>query len=175
MTPFSGYTEDTLVQQTTAEYLEQELGWESVYAYNSETFGPEGTLGRASDREVVLTRYLRSKIEELNPDLPASAHEDVVRQITTISATQTLLATNREKYELIKDGVQVTFRNEKGERVRQRLRVFDFDKPENNHFLCVRELWVRGDLYRRRADIVGFVNGLPLLQNNGLAIIVRIP
>ncbi|MDY0221560.1 MAG: type I restriction endonuclease [Desulfobacterium sp.] len=34
---------------------------------------------------------------------------------------------------------------------------------ENNHFLCVRELWVRGDLYRRRADIVGFVNGLPLL------------
>jgi len=59
--------------------------------------------------------------------------------------------------------VQVTFHNEKGERVRQRLRVFDFDHPENNHFLCVRELWVRGDLYRRRADIIGFVNGLPLL------------
>ncbi|QPB72259.1 type I restriction endonuclease subunit R [Magnetovirga frankeli] len=74
-----------------------------------------------------------------------------------------MAATNREKYELIKDGVQVTFRNAKGERVRQRLRVFDFEVPENNHFLCVRELWVRGDLYRRRADIVGFVNGLPLL------------
>lgn len=41
--------------------------------------------------------------------------------------------------------------------------MFDFNTPENNHFLCVRELWVRGDLYRRRADIVGFVNGLPLL------------
>ena len=41
--------------------------------------------------------------------------------------------------------------------------MFDFDEPENNHFLCVRELWVRGDLYHRRADIVGFVNGLPLL------------
>ncbi|MHB1544461.1 MAG: hypothetical protein ACYCS1_09475 [Gammaproteobacteria bacterium] len=47
------YTEDTLVQQTTAEYLKRELGWESVYAYNTETFGPEGTLGRASDREVM--------------------------------------------------------------------------------------------------------------------------
>ena len=47
--------------------------------------------------------------------------------------------------------------------MQQRLRVFDFDEPANNHFLCVRELWVRGDLYRRRADIVGFVNGLPLL------------
>ena len=32
------YTEDTLVQQTTTEYLQQQLGWESVYAYNNEDF-----------------------------------------------------------------------------------------------------------------------------------------
>jgi type I restriction enzyme, R subunit len=157
------YTEDSLVQQTTAEYLEQELGWESVYAYNNEDFGPDSLLGRASDREVVLIRTLRAKIAELNPGLPGAAYEDAVRRVVAISATQALLATNREKYGLVRDGVQVTFRNEKGERVRQRLRVFDFDAPENNHFLCVRELWVRGDLYRRRADIAGFVNGLPLL------------
>jgi len=162
MTP-APYTEDTLVQQTTAEYLEQELGWESAYAYNNEDFGPDSLLGRGSDREVVLTRILRVKIEELNPGLPATAYDDALRQILTVSASQTMAAINREKYELIKDGVQVTFRNAKGERVRQRLRVCDFDVPENNHFLCVRELWVRGDLYRRRADIVGFVNGLPLL------------
>ena len=157
------YSEDTLVQQTTAEYLERQLGWESVYAYNTETFGPTGTLGRASDREVVLTRYLREKLVELNPGLPEDAYDDAVRQIVTIAATQKPFATNREKYALVKDGVQVTFRNAKGERVKQRLRLFDFDTPENNHFLCVRELWVRGELYRRRADIVGFVNGLPLL------------
>jgi type I restriction enzyme R subunit len=158
-----GYTEDNLVQQTTAQYIEEVLGWESVYAYNTETFGPEGTLGRRDDREVVLTRYLYLKLMELNPGLPDEAYREAVRQITATTATQTLLATNQEKYELIKDGVQVTFRNDKDERVRQRLRVFDYGEPTNNHFLCVRELWVRGDLYRRRADIVGFVNGLPLM------------
>lgn len=157
------YTEDTLVQQTTAEYLELELGWESVLAFNNENFGSESLLGRSSDREVVLTRTLRKKIEELNPGFPAMAYGDAVRQIITISASQSLIATNREKYNLLKDGVHVTFRNTAGERMRDRLRVFDFDIPENNHFLCVRELWVRGDLYSRRADIVGFVNGLPLL------------
>ena len=52
------YTEDTLVQQATAEYLEQKLGWQSVYAYNNEDFGPNSLLGRASEREVVLTRPL---------------------------------------------------------------------------------------------------------------------
>ena len=157
------YTEDTLVQQTTADYLERKLGWKSVYAYNTETFGPEGTLGRTSDREVVLNRYLRQKLVELNPGLPEHIYDDAVRQITAYSISQTLIATNRDKYTLFKDGVQVTFRNEKGERVKQRLRIFDFSEPENNHFLCVRELWIKGDLYRRRADIVGFVNGIPLL------------
>jgi len=157
------YSEDTLVQQTTADYMEQKLGWESVYAYNTETFGPEGTLGRASDREVVLRRYLRRKLVELNPGLPERSYDDAVRQIAGYSISQTLLATNCDKYALFKDGVQVTFPNEKGESVKQRLRIFDFSEPENNHFLCVRELWVKGDLYRRRADIVGFVNGIPLL------------
>jgi type I restriction enzyme R subunit len=159
----SGYTEDTLVQQTTAEYLEQQLGWESVYAYNNEDFGPNSLLGRATDREVVLERYLRNKLAELNPNLPVDAYDDAVRQITATVASQTIASTNREKHDLVRDGVQVTFRNHKGERVRERLRVFDYAEPTNNHFLCVRELWVQGDLYRRRADIVGFVNGLPLL------------
>jgi len=157
------YTEDTLVQQTTAEYLEKQLGWESVYAYNKEDFGPDSLLGRASDREVVLTRILREKLVELTPDLPDAAYDDAVRQITATVASQTIVATNREKHDLVRNGVQVTFRNDKGERVRERLRVFDYAEPTNNDFLCVRELWVRGDLYRRRADIVGFINGLPLL------------
>ena len=94
----SSYTEDTLVQQTTADYLPQQLGWESVYAYNNEDFGPASLLGRNSDREVVLTRTLREKLVELNPDLPDEAYDDAVRQITATVASQTIAATNREKH-----------------------------------------------------------------------------
>ena len=159
----SAYTEDTLVQQTTADYLHDQLGWESVYAYNEETFGPEGTLGRKSDREVVLSRYLGEALLKLNPGLPMPAYQEAIRRITEYSITQSTLQINMEKHDLFKEGVLVDFRNENGEPVKRRLRVFDFDKPENNHFLAVRELWVRGTLYRRRADIIGFVNGIPLL------------
>jgi type I restriction enzyme R subunit len=162
MTP-APYTEDDLVQQVTADYLEQQLHWESVFAYNNEDFGPDSLLGRSSDREVVLTRVLREKLIELNPGLPDAAYADALRQITVTIASQSLAATNREKHDLVHAGVQVIFRNDDGERVRQRLRVFDYSEPSNNHFLCVRELWIRGDLYRRRVDVVGFVNGLPLL------------
>lgn len=157
------FTEDTLVQQTTADYLRDALGWEAVYAYNDETFGPEGTLGRKNDREVVLTRTLGEKLLQFNPGLPDDAYRDALRQITEVSAAQSPLSLNVDKHHLLRDGVTVTFRNAKGEVAKERLRLFDFDIPTNNHFLAVRELWVRGDLYRRRADIVGFVNGLPLL------------
>ena len=160
MTPLN---EDILVQQTTADYLEEKLRWDSVYAYNTETFGREGTLGRKSDREVVLTRYLGEALVELNPGLPDKAYEEALRQIVAAPITQNTLQINWEKYDLLKNGVQVQFRNEKGDLEKKRLRVFDFDEPTNNHFLCVRELWIQGDIYRRRADIVGFVNGLPLL------------
>jgi type I restriction enzyme, R subunit len=159
----ASFTEDSLVQQTTAEYLEEKLGWDSIYAYNAEGFGPEGTLGRKNDREVVLTRDLRAKLVEFNPSLPDSAYDEAVRQIVEEGVSQKLAAANREKYELLLNGVLVSYRNAQGEQEKKRLAVFDFRVPGNNRFLCVRELWIRGDLYRKRADIVGFVNGIPLL------------
>ena len=159
----SRYTEDNLVQRTTAEYLAEQLGWESVYAHNHEDLGPESLLGRASEHEVVLVRTLRRALAELNPGRPEAAFDDAIRQLTATIGTQSIVVANRAMYALIRDGVPVTYRNEKNELVQDRLRVLDFERPVNNQFLCVRELWVRGDLYRRRPDIIGFVNGLPLL------------
>lgn len=160
MNPF---TEDTLVQQTTADYLLHDLGWdESIYAFD-EKFGVNGTLGRESEREVVLVRYLLRTLKELNPNLPEEAYRDAVRDVLESSSSQSLIGLNLIKDRILRNGVEVVFRNEQGERIKRRMRVFDFQEPKNNHFMVVRELWLRGDIYRRRADIVGYVNGIPLI------------
>lgn len=155
--------EDTLVQQTMADYLAGSLGWDSVFAFNTEVLGAEGTLGRTSEQDVILTRHLGEALIRLNPGLPQAAYADALRQITDAPLGSSLIAINRDAYDLVKNGVLASFRDAKDNLVKQRLRLVDFDQPENNHFLCVRELWIKGDLYRRRADIIGFVNGLPLL------------
>lgn len=156
-------TEDTLVQQTTADYLLHSLHWDaSVYAMD-ETLGREGTLGRDSEKELVLGRYLGEALMRLNPGLPEAAYRDAIRQIIDVNLAQSMLAINQEKDRLYKSGVLVSYRDAKGERRRKTLRIFDFDQPDNNHFMVVRELWVKGDIYRRRADLVGFVNGIPLV------------
>ena len=93
----SVYTEDNLVQKTTAEYLVWTLGWnESVYAMQ-EVFGAAGTLGRTDEGEVLLVRYLRPALEKLNPGLPAAAYDDAVRILadTSVSATRRRTARRR--------------------------------------------------------------------------------
>ncbi len=46
---------------------------------------------------------------------------------------------------------------------RRAVRVIDWDEPANNDFLLAQQFWVTGEMYTRRADLVGFVNGLPLV------------
>jgi len=53
-------SEDRLVQKTFADHLRDVHGWESIYAFNDEVFGPTGTLGRASERDVILVRELQA-------------------------------------------------------------------------------------------------------------------
>jgi type I restriction enzyme R subunit len=159
-------SEDRLVQRTFADHLEKSLGWESIYAHNVETFGPQGTLGRASERDVVLVRNLRGALERLNPGIPESAREQAVEQITRIDFARSLIQHNREFYSFIRGGVPVEWRDASGETHHAHAQVIDFRDVSRNHFLAVRELKVQGvrvPHYNRRADLVCFVNGLPLV------------
>jgi type I restriction enzyme R subunit len=165
-------SEDRLVQKTFADHLHDVLGWESIYAFNDETFGPTGTLGRASEREVILVRDLRAALKRLNPALPESAREQAIEKLTRVDFARSLIQHNREYYDFIRNGVPVEWRDAGGETKYARAQVIDFqnriaaDGTPNNRFLAVRELKIQGlrvPHYNRRADLVCFVNGLPLV------------
>jgi type I restriction enzyme R subunit len=159
-------SEDRLVQAIFAEHLEKALGWDSVYAWNEETFGPTGTLGRADTCEVVLRRDLRVALAKLNDKLPDKAIEEAIAKLTHHDFSHSLLQHNREFYRFIRDGVPVSYRDEKGQLRYAQASVIDFRNPKNNRFLAVRELKLTGRRtpnYNRRADLVCFVNGLPLV------------
>ncbi|EGV17748.1 type I restriction endonuclease subunit R [Thiocapsa marina] len=161
-------SEDRLVQQTFADHLRDVLGWDSVYAWNQETFGPNGTLGRKDTTEVALIRDLRAAIVRLNPELPEQAVNEAIETLTRQDFSRSLLQHNQEFYRYIRDGVPVSYRDAQGRMRQGYARVIDFRQPEskNNRFLCVRELKITGlrtPNYNRRADLIGFVNGLPLV------------
>ena len=157
------YSEDQLIQKSAAYLLENELGWTSVMAWDAEVLGEAGTLGRKSYHEVLLTRHFCKALKALNPWMTDKQLAEAVERMTERMSSQSLMQINEQKYQYIKDGIPVTRTKPNGETEEVKAKVIDFASPEKNEFLCVRELWVYGSLYRRRADIVGFVNGIPLL------------
>lgn len=160
-------SEDRLVQATFAAHLKDKLGWESVYAWNEETFGPAGTLGRKDTHEAVLTRDLRAALVRLNPDLPPVAIDEAFRALTVHDFSRSTIQHNQDFTRLLRNGVPVRYRDAAGHSRDGRAQVIDFDnKPGSNQFLAVRELKLTGlrtPNYNRRADLVCFVNGLPLV------------
>ena len=164
------YSEDQLVEQP-AIGLFASLGWQTISAME-ETFGTAGTLGRETKSEVVLVERLRIALTKLNPGLPPEAIQTAIDELARDRSAMSLEAANREVYKLLKEGIPVSIPERealtpgpsprgRGGQSTERLRVVDWEHPEQNDFLLVSQLSVVGNLYTCRPDLVGFVNGLP--------------
>lgn len=157
------YSENILVQKSAGDLLRDELGWDVQFAYNTELLGKNGTFGRTSYHEILLSRYFQNALRRLNPWMTDSQLSEAQKTLESRLSTASLLQVNEEKYFLLRDGIPVTVKKPNGQPETKRAAVIDFQNPENNEFLAIKELKIQGDLYRRRTDIVGFVNGIPLL------------
>ena len=157
------YSENILVQESAGALLHDELGWDVVFAYNQETLGENGTLGRKSYHEVLLTRYVVKALRRLNKWLSDAQIAEALHSLDSRLSTETLLQTNEKYYRMILDGVDVTVKTPDGRTETRKALLIDFNNPGNNDFLAVKEMKIHGALHRRRTDIVGFVNGIPLL------------
>lgn len=157
------YSEEKLVQDSACDVLQNKLGWKVAYAYNSEQLGVDGTFGRTSYKEVLLNREIRKVLKRLNPWINEQQIIEAISKLTRRISTASLIQINEEKYNYLRDGIPVTVKCPDGRTEVKKAAIIDFNNAHNNEFLAVKELIVHGDLYNRRADIVGFVNGIPLL------------
>ncbi len=184
----NAYTEEQLVEQPAMRLL-AELGWATMRgleeflgrsrgdetqlsAGGSQsllTSPPTSCLGRETKGEVVLVSRLRAALERLNPTLPPEAIIAAIDELTRDRSAMGLPAANREVYRLLKEGIAVSVADPEapprrgGGQQTVRVRVIDWENPAANDFLLVSQFNVTGALYTCRPDLVGFVNGLPLV------------
>lgn len=156
------YSEHTLVEQP-AIALFSELGYDTANCLYEKVGGSASTLGRETTEEVILLPKLRSALERLNPALNSEAINLAIEELARDRSAMSPAQANREVYKLLKDGVKVAFENDDGEETDETVRIIDWNEPENNDFFLASQFWVSGSIYKRRADLVGFVNGLPLV------------
>ena len=139
-----------------------DLGWTVVDAYR-ETLGPAGTLGRDSIHDVILSHRLRDAIQALNPGVPDLVREEALGAITKDRSVMDATRANREVHQLLRDGYRAEWRDDHGDPAFATVRYLDFNDSTKNNWLAASQVWVAGELHRRRADTILFVNGIPLV------------
>ncbi|WP_407596574.1 type I restriction endonuclease subunit R [Pseudomonas aeruginosa] len=155
------YSEDTLVEQPAIALFES-LGWETGNLY-AEWTGSSSSEGRQTQQDVVLEGRLRAALSKLNPDLPNEAIDLVVEELVRDRSKLLPVNANQEVYRLLKDGVPVPVTDEHGHNTLKVAKVIDWGNVEENDFFLASQFWVKGDYHTRRTDLLGFVNGIPLL------------
>jgi len=158
----TSYTEDALVEQPAIALL-AELGWKTFDAYTEFDHGVS-PLGRETKAEVILKTRLREALLGLNPDVSVDSIHQAIEELSRDRSRMGAVAANREVYHLLKNGVRVPVPDPEGDgETVVVVQVIDWNNPANNDFLICSQLWVSGEMHTRRADLIGFVNGLPLL------------
>ena len=154
-------SENEAVEQPTIALL-TELGWQTENLWGERT-GPDSSTGRASFREAVLPARLRPALARLNPALPQAALDDAVAELARDRTAMLPVVANREVHRLLRDGVRVSVNGKDGSAEPATVRVIDWTEPGGNDFLLASQFKMKGPLLDRRPDLVGFVNGIPLL------------
>lgn len=152
-----GINESTIEQSAIATM--QSLGWDYTY-------GKTILLGcqnewRERTGEVILKPLLAAAIAKLNPNLPAAEVENVVAMVCR-SESGDLAERNRGAYEWLRNGVPYRYQAQ-GEQKFEVVRLVDFGVPAHNDFRIVNQLDIGGKKGKRIPDLIGFVNGLPLV------------
>ncbi|HRR96568.1 MAG TPA: type I restriction endonuclease, partial [Candidatus Ratteibacteria bacterium] len=155
------YSESELIEKPAMDLFRQ-LGWsvqECLYEFdvNGNSF-----LGRETKTDVVLISKLKPALKKINPGISESILDEAIKILTMDRSSQGMVAANREVFELLKNGVLVSYFNNRNEHISERVQIIDWNNVENNDFFLTSQFWVSGEMYTRRADLVGFVNGIPL-------------
>lgn len=124
-------------------------------------------IGRETLKDVVLFDRLKNSLEKLNPHLPQDCIRHAIYELTKSRATLSPVLANKEIYELVKNGVPVSYKNQLGTEENDYVRVIDFNTKTNNDFLVVSQLsieYLEIQNITRRPDLLLYINGLPLVM-----------
>lgn len=166
-------TEDMIEQAAIRMLMEENRYNNSVNCFTKNSDTLPDTSGRENKKQVVLPKVLLDKLCELNPHIPKETIKDVAQKLCNTPKSVDTMDANYKNYKLIKNGVPVTYQ-EDGKEIEGVVKIIDFGNPSNNDFTVCSQLWIKGETYWRRPDLIIFINGLPMvfieLKNSNIGI-----
>ncbi|GHO82989.1 type I restriction endonuclease subunit R [Dictyobacter formicarum] len=138
----------------------EELGYQVAFGPDIAPL-PDGTAPeRDNYRQTILMERLKTRLQIINPTIPAVAIDDAIHQILAPNLP-TVIQINRQFHRWLRDGIKVQYQRD-NETVGDQVYLVDFYEPTNNDWLVVNQFSIRGPQHTRRPDIIVFLNGLPI-------------
>lgn len=156
-------SEDDIEKQFVKKLQQDSPLWKTLNCFTAKPEDLNDHSGRTDKSEVLLLDRLHAAVEKLNPGIPDEARRRAVAQVAAPRFNQALIVANRELDGFLREGVQIEYNNVAGHKETGQVRFLDFDNPAQNDFLAVTQLWIKGDIYWRRPDVILYINGLPLV------------
>ena len=146
------------VEQARLDLL-REMGYAVVHG---DDIGPDSkNPERISYSDVILQARFEQALIKLNPGLPQVVLDEAKRLVVD-SVFPDLMEENRRIHHLLVEGVDIQYQGANGLPANARVRYFDFETVDNNDWLAVNQFTVIENGVERKADVVIFVNGLPI-------------
>jgi type I restriction enzyme R subunit len=151
------------IEQALIKRLKEAHGYEHLNCNTTDSDDINDGSKRRDKREVVFKDRLKDAGIRLNKHIPIESIEYAVAQIADRRPAMSPIAANKELDALIRDGVPVEFEDKDGKKQQERVRFIDFNNKDNNQFLAVTQLWIKGERKYRRPDVLLYINGIPLV------------
>ena len=151
------------IEKAAVALLTKTYGYRTVNCYTQDVENLADHSNRASKQDVVLFDVLKAFAVKLNQGLPETVVEEAIEKLTARRYAMSPLLANKDVYGLIRNGIPVEYEGADGRTEHGTVRVIDFANPQNNDFCAVTQLWIKGERYPRRPDILIYINGLPLV------------
>ena len=153
MTNTYHYTEDSY-EQTVLD-LFREMDYEVLH-------GPDVDAETGRDlTDATIPGKLREAMLRINGTEKTAAVDEAIRNVHELFS-QPLVQANVQLTDWLQNGLDVTFKIGEGTLRSDHVRILDIENPTNNSFQVVNQWTVVNGQARKRADIVVFVNGLPI-------------
>ena len=159
----ANFISEDQIEKAAVSLLQEKYGYRSLNCFTQDLENLNDGSFRTKKQEVLFLKILKEKAVRFNPNIPEPEIDSALEKFSAGRTLMSPVLANREIYEQIRFGVPVQYENSEGRTEQGTVRLIDFENPDNNDFLAVTQLWIKGEKTARRPDILIFINGIPLV------------
>ncbi|WHZ58781.1 type I restriction endonuclease subunit R [Metabacillus hrfriensis] len=155
-------TEDMLEKAMLDVLTSPKLSYSHMNCFTIDPDDLNDGTNRENKKQVILYKILLQQLKKINPHIPIDILKNLANDQVTSRLSIDLMKVNYYNYNKIRNEIKVEYQKN-GKKEIGYVKLIDFNCIYNNDFTVCSQMWIKGETYYRRPDLIIFINGLPIV------------